>query len=310
MKITSDDISSSDKTKKLISIIVEKNRLHKKFLESSLSKATHEEVKDLNLYLDFCENIGLNLEYLSECYLTIVEDTLEEQIYFRKHKKYRYASFQDVANHVYFDPDYMSKYMYGLAITGYFWPNHLEMYRFFQNTIPRSRNGQYLEIGPGHGSYMMRAIKNCSYENFTGIDISETSIDLTSKIIKYFCPDIKKKYSLECIDFIKAKLPHNKYEAVIMGEVLEHVEQPDIFLKKIRDIASEDAYIFITTCVNAPAIDHIYLYNSVCEVETMIKDCGLFIHNSLILPYEGKTVEECEEKLLSVNVAYVLKKTS
>lgn len=282
--------------------------LHQNFLNLSLSKITDIEINLFEKYLNFCEQQDLSMQYMAKCYATIVEDTINEQIYFRKNKKYRHDSFESIAKDVYFNADYMAKYMYGLAITGYFWPNHLEMYRFFENTLPRHIDGRYLEIGPGHGNYMMRAMETSSYKSFTGIDISKTSIEMTDKILKEFLPIEKQKYDLQCIDFLEFDLPYKTYDAIVMGEVLEHVERPDIFLKRICDIASNEAYIFITTCANAPAVDHIYLYKSPKEVEEQIKDCGLEIVHPLILPYEGKTVEQCEKLMLSINVAYVLKK--
>jgi len=94
-----------------------------------------------------------------------------------------------------------------------------------------------------------------------------------------------------------------------LGEVLEHVEQPEVFLRRIAELAKDDAYIFITTCINAPAVDHIYLWRTTDELEEMITASGLTITEPLRLPYEGKTLEESREENLPINVAYVLAKT-
>ncbi len=296
------------KIENLISEIQLKAPMHKKFLAQSLLKIKDEEIKYFELYLNFCEKSGLSISYLADCYLTILEDTITEQIYFNKHKKYRYDSFEAVAGHVYFDDDYMSRYMHGLAISGYFWINHLEIYRFFERTLPTNNEGRFLEIGPGHGNYMLRALQNCKYKSFTGVDISKTSIKMTDEILSHFMPEAQNKYDLKCMDFLDAELPYPVYDAIIMGEVLEHVERPDVFLKRINQISSKDTYVFITTCINAPAIDHIYLYGKVNDVEDQMKNCGFDIVESIILPYENKTIKECEEQLLSINVAYVLRK--
>ena len=95
-----------------------------------------------------------------------------------------------------------------------------------------------------------------------------------------------------------------------MGEVLEHVEQPDVFLRRIAELAKQDAFIFITTCINAPAVDHIYLWRTTDELEEMILANGLEIVEPLRLPYEGKTLEESRELNLPINVAYVLAKAT
>jgi hypothetical protein len=93
-----------------------------------------------------------------------------------------------------------------------------------------------------------------------------------------------------------------------MGEVLEHVERPELFLRRIAELAKDDAYVFITTCVNAPAVDHIFLWRTTDELEDMIIRSGLRIVQPLRLPYQGKTLEESREQSLPINVAYVLAK--
>lgn len=293
----------------LINIILEENPMHKSFLKGALNHVNDNELMTLNSYLDFCKKHGHDLTYMADSYLTIVGDTFQEQIYFMKHKEYRHKSYEDVAGHVYHNKDYMDQYMFGLAITSFLWPNHLDMGRLFFETVPRDKGGKYLDIGPGHGYYLMTAMELCSFDDYLGIDISEASIKQTQAIIDHFKPEFKNRFSLKNIDFLEAKgLENGSYNAIVMGEVLEHVEQPDVFLKRIAELATDDAYIFVTTCINAPAVDHIYLWRTTGSLEKMIEECGLKIKTPLRLPYEGKTLEESEAEDLSINVAYVLEK--
>jgi 2-polyprenyl-3-methyl-5-hydroxy-6-metoxy-1,4-benzoquinol methylase len=261
----------------------------------------------LAAYLDFCTGKGLTVPYLAECYLTIVEDTLEEQIYFMKHKEYRHKTLQEVADKVYFDPVYMNRYMYGLAITGFLWPNHLSIVRFFKETLPGDKQGAYLEVGPGHGHFMMTAMEVGSFDEFLGVDISATSIEQTRSIIDHFAPKNAEKVRLELRDFLAVDdLPDGSFDAIVMGEVLEHVEEPEKFLQRIAQLAKPDAHIYITTCINAPAIDHIYLWRTIESLEEMIRDNGLRIERHHYLPYTGKSLAEAQQAELPINVAYVL----
>lgn len=289
--------------------VLEKNPVHKRFMEAALKNMTEEETRHLGEYLAFCTDSGLTIDYLSDCYMTIVMDTLQEQIYFQKNGKYRHSSFAEVADAVYFNDDYMSHYMYGLALTSFLWPNHLAMHRFFKETLPRSKTGKYLEIGPGHGYFLMEAMRLSAYTDFIGIDISETSIAQTRNLVAHFGRELQKPLQLECMDFLTADIPPAHYDAVVMGEVLEHVEKPDIFLKRIAQISKNDAWIFVTTCINTPAIDHIYLFKTPEELDILFQNCGLRAKQSLIRPYEGKTLAESLEQKLAINVAYVLEKT-
>lgn len=292
----------------LVGAVLEKNPMHRNFMNAALKNVSAEELEHLDRYIDFCLQRGLTVNYLSDCYLTIVGDTLREQIYFQKHKKYRYSSFAEVAGGVYFNEEYMSFYMYGLAITSYLWPNHLDLFRFFRDTLPKDKTGKYLEIGPGHGYFLMTAMERSAYSDFLGVDISETSIAMTKSLINHFSKGGQKKFELRCMDFLQCDLPEKAFDAVVMGEVLEHVEQPELFLKQIARIAKDDAYIFVTTCINAPAVDHIYLFRDTQQLEKLFSDCGLKIKQELIRPYEGKTVEQSLAALLPINVAYVLGK--
>jgi 2-polyprenyl-3-methyl-5-hydroxy-6-metoxy-1,4-benzoquinol methylase len=292
----------------MVACVAAENPMHKKNLELALARISAEESEQLGRYIAYCINSGLSIPYLVESYLTLVYDTLKEQIYFQKHGKYRHSCYEDVANDVYLNEQYMAKYMYGLALALYLWPGLLEIFRFFSRTLPRDKRGRYLEVGPGPGTNMMFAMQMTSYDSFYGIDISETSIKMTKSIIEYSLPKARAAYELERNDFLSAAPPHDKYACIVMGEVLEHVEQPSLFLRKITEMARDDAFIFVTTCINTPAIDHIYLFESTEQVAQMIRDSGLRIQNELVLPYEGMSLENCMKERLPVNVAYVLAK--
>jgi SAM-dependent methyltransferase len=292
----------------LVDEITEQYPVHRAFLEQAIGAATPEEVDQLAGYLEFCLSKGLTLDYLTESYLTILGDTLDEQLYFRDHGSYRHSTFAEVAESVYHDRDYMDRYMYGLAITNFVWPNHVAMARFLRQTLPRDRAGRYLEVGPGHGFLLLSAIEIGSFDDFLGVDLSAASVEQTQTIVDHFHPDAPARVELQ--DFLEADdLAPGSFDAIVMGEVLEHVEQPEVFLRRIAELAKDDAFIFVTTCINAPAVDHIYLWRTTDELEDMIKASGLSIKEPLRLPYEGKSLEESRAQALPINVAYVLAKS-
>ena len=163
--------------------IVSINPLQRNFISESVTDIHDEEMRDLDAYISFTESLGIEPSYLAECYDLIVKDTLREQMYFQRHGRYRYSTFDDVANSVYFDAEYMRKYMHGLAITAYLWPNHRALHRFFIESIPTDHQGRYLEVGPGHGVFMMCAMRQSAYESFEGIDISPTSVEMTRTLL-------------------------------------------------------------------------------------------------------------------------------
>lgn len=285
------------------------NPLHHRFVEASLKALDHDEVRQLAAYLAFCRSEGLSAEEIVAAYLTIVRDTMREQAFFRKHGRYRFSRFSEVADSIYFDGAYMAAYMYGLAISSFLWPNHLELFRFFRRSLPTTLDGAYLEIGPGHGYFMQTAIERSSYASFLGVDISATSIRQTGRLIRHFSPDAAPRLELREMDFLASDLDPKSFSAVVMGEVLEHVERPEAFLREIARVANDEAFVFVTTCINAPAVDHIYLFETPAQLETLFAACGFRIRQQLIKPYEGTTVDQSLAKRLPMNVGYVLAKS-
>jgi 2-polyprenyl-3-methyl-5-hydroxy-6-metoxy-1,4-benzoquinol methylase len=290
------------------SLVIAANPFHTSFMKRSLRSMREDTRAELTDYLRYCQAIGLSLDYLAVCYNTIVNDTLMEQMFFDEHRRYRWSRFDELAQSVYFDNTYMRKYMYGLAITAFLWPNHVALHDFFVHTFPRGRGGTYLEIGPGHGYYFMQSAKLGNFERLLGVDISAASVALTRDIVRHF--EIDKKCRAEIIqaDFLTFDKQNEEYSCIVMGEVLEHVEDPGRFLSAIAHLSGSSTHIFVTTCMNAPAVDHISLFRTGKDVEDIIASSGLQIIDACYVPYVGKTMAECETDALAVNVGYVLRR--
>jgi trans-aconitate methyltransferase len=106
--------------------------------------------------------------------------------------------------------------------------------------------------------------------NLNFLDVSSTSISIARNFIRN-----------DSVKFINADImgfdPDDKFDFISMGEVLEHVEQPLELLIKLHGLLNDAGHLFITTPTNAPAIDHIYLFNNFDEVRSMLKESGFKI---------------------------------
>jgi 2-polyprenyl-3-methyl-5-hydroxy-6-metoxy-1,4-benzoquinol methylase len=288
--------------------IVAQNPVHEEFLTSSMDGLTDDARAAMLEYVDYCTGRGRTIPYLAECYNTITNDTLNEQFFFLKHNRYRYSKYSEVADKVYLDAEYMNKYMYGLALTAFLWPNHAKMYEFFVRTFPRGKTGAYLEIGPGHGYYLRTAGELGNFDLLMGIDVSPTSVALTQDILEHSKLETSAEVQIVESDFLAVSNDDRQFACIVTGEVLEHVEEPDRFLRKIAELSNADTHIFVTTCVNAPSVDHIFLWRTTDAIEDLIRECGLEIVQPLHVPITGKTLEECRRDQLPISVAYVLRK--
>lgn len=281
---------------------------HRNLLEGSLAVMRDENRRELLDYIRYCADRGLSLSYLATCYNTIAIDIQMEQIYFRRHKKYRHSSFKEVADRVYYDTEYMKKYMYGLALTYFLWPTHVAMQEFFVSTFPKGRQGSYLEVGPGHGYYFRQAAALGSFGRMIGVDISPASVELSRDLMRYYPLKTAAEVDILEADFLRFPSDGDRFSCIVMGEVLEHVEEPGVFLRKIAELSRADTHIYVTTCLNAPAIDHIFLFSTLSDVEDLARDSGLEIVDRFVAPHTGKSIAECEKDRLPVNVAYVMRK--
>jgi 2-polyprenyl-3-methyl-5-hydroxy-6-metoxy-1,4-benzoquinol methylase len=153
----------------------------------------------------------------------------------------------------------------------------------------------------------MSAMRTGRFEEYLGVDISDTSVGLTRSILRSRLFGDFKNYEIRQGDFLSLNLERStRFDFLVMSEVLEHLEQPERFLAKLREYAAPQAHIFITTCINAPAVDHIYLYTSQDHVRGQVRDVGLSIERELWLPYVGLSLDESLDRKLPVNLAMVL----
>jgi SAM-dependent methyltransferase len=263
------------------------------------------EQADLDGYVSHCLTEGQSLERLADDYKLVVDDTLREQVFFWRHGRYRHARYDDVAAAVYLDDRYMTAYMRGLALTAFFWPNHARIRRYFDQILPGGGAGRYLEVGPGHGFYFLSAMRRRAFSSYDGIDISPTSVALTGRLLDSGSFGRFEGFRLHVGDFL-ATDPGGPFDMLVMGEVLEHVERPQAFLARARAVTSRTARLFVTTCVNSPAFDHIHLFSTPEEIFALVAAAGLRVLDQLVLPYDGTTLPESMAKRLAVNVAMVL----
>ncbi|GFO63835.1 class I SAM-dependent methyltransferase [Geomonas paludis] len=301
--------TSQNASDRLVALILQRKPMHRKFLQGSLAELTQSERAAAEQYIRYLLQQDASYEELAECYLTIVQDMFREEMHFKQTGKYRCASYAEAAAAVYDNGDYMRRYMIGLALSSYWWINHIQMLRFFQKTLPATRRGVYREVGPGHGLYFLEAMRSSGFDRYEGVDISATSVALTQGIVASGYFGSFDKASIWQGDFLSERF-ERPADALVMGEVLEHVEEPERFLEAARSAVADDAYVFLTTCINSPAVDHIYNPETLQGLEALIDRGGFRVLDSCVLPKQGCTLEQCAQDRLPINVAYVVAKRS
>jgi len=256
-------------------------------------------------YIEVNERNGTSISDLAEGYAFFLATNDEEEKYFFEHGKYRYDSLKEVSERVYENAGYMEKYMLGLAVSMVLWPQHRKYFQFFSHFLDKSAHysGKYLEVGAGHGLFVSEALRKGNFKAYDILDISEKSLELTKRMTKEYAEGKTLRFIHK--DFLK--YAGETYDVISIGEVLEHVENPLDFLKKCGDILNIDGRVYLTTCVNAPELDHIYMFSGVDEVESMFDKAGLEITEKLCITYRDYDIARCLRQKLPINLAYVLK---
>jgi 2-polyprenyl-3-methyl-5-hydroxy-6-metoxy-1,4-benzoquinol methylase len=244
------------------------------------------------------------LDYSIDCYLQMIADVNTEALEFLRTGKYTSSTFDEVNSRVYARPETMEYYMHGLLLSQFLWKHHYEMFDYFTSTLPRYADHikSYLEAGVGHGFYLSRALEILGDNaTLTAVDISETSIELAKRFIN----DSRITYNLKNVfDFNNGE----KYDFITLGEVLEHVEDPLGLLVKLNTLLSGDGVLFFTTPTNAPAIDHIYLFNNVEEIRDIVRSADFKIASEMSFLSEDVSAEKAEKYKVAVLYGAFLKK--
>ena len=108
-------------------------------------------------------------------------------------------------------------------------------------------------------------------------------------------------------DFYKIVL-EQKFDAVSLSEVLEHVEEPERMMRKVYEITSDSADVYVNVPINAPEIDHIYLFHNVEEVISLIESVGFIVKDKIVATGNGIPYEKAVRKKSAINLALWLRK--
>jgi 2-polyprenyl-3-methyl-5-hydroxy-6-metoxy-1,4-benzoquinol methylase len=298
---------------KIIDAVIAKSPFQKKRLEQYLSTMdtqfftrAEEFAMDYGRYL---AGQGIPVEYAVNAYLELCKSMLQYQIEFMKTGTYRATDHHQAFTEVYSSPRLMKPYMIALALSQFLWPTHYRIYLAFERSILDNAThiDSYLEIGPGHGLYLRQAVKYLKPgTDIHAVDISPVSIGITKSIINYFYPNVWNVIFWTG-DILAYNAPR-RYDFITMGEVLEHVNDPDRLLSRLSALLSDSGKAFVTTSINSPAVDHVYHFKSVEDVTRMIFDSGLAIISEQVLPVENLPMDEIISRRITINYCAEVKR--
>lgn len=265
----------------IIEEIKKKDKLHFKKIEGNIDYVikNHEPefIELLSLICNYFKGLNISTDTIATDYLRMINDVRKEGLYFYRHGSYRCKNQKEAYEQVYSQKDVMSYYMNALLISQVLWKHHFNIFIYFQENLRKLFVGdtplKVLDVGPGHGFFSYLIKKNYpNYQVMDLVDISETSLAMTKSIIgddngkiNYFNKDV--------FDFDESE----KYDFIVLGEILEHLDDPKSILVKLSKLLSDRGSFWITTPTNAPALDHVYLFKKKEDIMDLVTDAGLKI---------------------------------
>ena len=298
---------------KILALIYSKFPTQRKKITHSFETTTGME-KDLDMfletYLNFMKLENITHKKLAGAYLEMLDQMMFARKEFLHSGKYYSKNQEEAFQHTYDNESFMTNYMLGLALSQFLWRHHYLMFSYYKKIIKNQKskikNQKILEVGSGHGLFLLEMLKIIDTSNVIDVvDISKSSIRITQNIIKSIDREYIKNIKFYNSD-ISCYKTDQKYDFITMGEVIEHVDDPLTILKSLNSLLSDNGKLFITTCVNCPTIDHVYLFDNVNDIRILANEAGFEVDSELVIPTEDKSDEYLERFKVDISYAAVL----
>jgi 2-polyprenyl-3-methyl-5-hydroxy-6-metoxy-1,4-benzoquinol methylase len=291
--------------KALVSALLEEWPEHEAFLAGSLgahdaeSLATVEEAAALAIRL-----MGDDIAMYCQDYRWMCGVFNDEALHFVRTGEYRCQTFAEAEATVYSDKTFMKRYMNGALISQPLWFNHARSFvayrrRFLPALGPAC---DYLEVGPGHGLYLGLAASEPTIATVTAWDVSGESVRQTKEALA-------KLGVTRPVSIVERSVMEfgsdDRFDAIVISEVLEHLEEPSRALESLVRHLRPGGRIFISVPINSPAPDHIFLLKSVEEAAALVNSAGLRIVDQSAEPMSGYTLKRALARKATVTCLFV-----
>lgn len=284
---------------------------HERYIDSSLGSLTDDELSDIshlaNLLLSVSEGA---LSQHIEGYKWTCDRILEEELFFRREGRYRCSSISEVENQVYSRPEIMMPYINGLALSQILWANHAKVFSYYRrHFIGKSSSKWHVEVGPGHGYWLYYAATDENCRAIGALDISASSLAMVAGNLKKL--GVKRNIQMLQGDISKElALEELSPDRLVISEVLEHLEQPEVALRNIVSSLADGGEIFVNVPVNSPAPDHIYLFSTPEAVLELLSNAGLEVTDYRFFPSNGYSLQKAIRCSSSISVAAIARKSA
>lgn len=251
--------------------------------------------------------IGDEIETFCDHYQWMCDVFNKETLHFVRTGEYRCKTFAEANERVYSNKEFMEKYMNGLLVSQALWFNHARsLLGYTRRFMPSlARGADYLEIGPGHGLFLAQAANDPKIKSVTAWDVSAESLRQTGEALLRL--GVTRPVELLERD-VTAETGTGEFDAIVISEVLEHLEKPLAALTAVARHLRADGLMFINVPINSPAPDHIYLLRTPEEAAALVRSAGLEIIEESAEPMSGYTIADAMALKGTVTCLFMVKR--
>ncbi|MBN1536275.1 MAG: methyltransferase domain-containing protein, partial [Anaerolineales bacterium] len=176
-------------------------------------------------------------------------------------------------------------------------------------------HGTVLDIGCSEG--ILPILLGRKGIDVIGVDINPESIEYANNLLLNEESTVANHVTFICDDFINSDWSDNTYDTVIIGEIIEHFENPEIIINKAIKQLKLGALLLVTTPYGYfPDPDHRYSFSLISFLEFFPKDSlmplsltvvdGYIRFSAKRLPAEMEHWDAIKEKLLPISEEAIL----
>jgi len=275
---------------------------HERFLALRLASA---DLAFANRLADLIERVADDLEVVATDYRWLCDRMNEEDLHFKRTGSYRLSKFADANAEVYSNPEFMRRYMNGVLLSHLWWDNHARVIQYYVDAFLAHAGPDYrhLEIGPGHGLLLYLAAQDPRSARVVGWDVSETSIAATRAMIERL--GATHKVQLVRQNLFEATPSAERFDSIVISEVLEHLEDPKAALDQLYELLAPGGRIFVNVPVNSPAPDHIYLLTTPEQGVELVRSAGFTVVETALFPMTGLTEQRARKVRGTISCAVI-----
>lgn len=240
-----------------------------------------------------------------DAFVDFTIDYLRQQVQFEASGKYDNGDFDEIYKNVYGNREVMEGfYFIGLFLAYAFMIVPYEKLKFYKDSfLTKLSSGSVgVEVGYGHGLYILEALLGVKDSKARGFDISPFSSAFVTKVFKA-AGIAKDRYILEIGD-VRKQLPLADQFAdwCIFAEVMEHLPEPAVGFKEIHRFLKRGGLLYTTTVIDTNHMDHIVNFADDTGVDALITGNGFKILDKKIIRL-NEIIPNCRD--ITVGLTYV-----